>query len=603
MLRHGQFRFRPPHTVLIMQNSAEADRRHVGVFREESGQHLVRLAEKGGRRSVAVPHKHINGASSGDLVLVERLPGRSKQAKVVERLGNEGQKLSPSLIALKANGIPHEFPAAIFADARDAVRSAAPAGDDLTRIPFLTIDPSDARDRDDAVCAEPDGNPANPGGHIVWVAIADVSRLVEAGSELDREARLRGNSTYFPDMTVPMLPPELCENACSINAGFERQCIVVRIAVDREGKRLSHEFRRGRIRSRAALDYVRAQSIADGEYRPKLEELRQLIGRLWDAYAALKVEREQRSPLNLDIPERRISLAQSGGVKAIMKEERLDSHRLIEEFMILANVCAAETLLQAKFLSLRRVHEDPVGERIAELARTAVASGLPFAHGNRTTTRRLNELLERAERAECSDHVCLAVLRSLNLARYSTAPAGHFGLNLPNYVHFTSPIRRYADLVVHRMLIRVAGMGPDGISDREIKALDGIAGHISMTERRSASAEREAHARFAADYLSGKVGAEFEAMVTGVARHGIFVRLDGIGAEGIIRRAALGLGRQRFNRDAGILSIAGSGKSYRAGMRLRVRLAGAEAFSGSVEFVPADGDGSARASRKRRRRK
>ena len=577
----------------------------MGIFSGEPGMNFVRLAQKGGRRKVRIAARHTKGAHDGELVLVERLPGLARQAKVIERLVEEESRPPFSLIAIKAHGIPHEFPATALEQARKAAGAAQVAGTDLTHIPFLTVDPVDARDRDDAVCAKSDTDPANPGGHVIWVAVADVARLVPSGSELDLEARMRGNSTYFPDVTVPMLPPSLCEDACSLTEGTDRPCMVVRIVIDADGNRLSHEFARGTVRSRAALHYSQAQSIADGRLSDGDPHLAGLIDRLWAAFRALESASRRREPLRIELPERRIRLTVSGSAEGVYREERLDSHRLIEEFMVLANVCAAQTLESLKFRTLRRVHEEPDRERIGELARTAVSCGLPFALGNRTSTGRLNELLQRAREADCEDHISLAVLRSMNQAHYSTALAGHFGLNLKSYSHFTSPIRRYADLVVHRALIGALGLGPDGLTDEELSMLDATAAHVSMTERRSVAAEREAFDRFTAQHFADRIGEEFDGTIVGTARQGAFVRLDETGSEGIIRRSDLGNGRIRFNRDSGVLSEDGSNRAFRSGRRIRVRLVHAEPVTGSLQFAPVDGPkqgrGGGRTGRRARR--
>ncbi len=586
----------------MKRKTPDPNRRRVGIFRNESGKGYVRLAEKGGRRRVAIPSRYRNGTAGGELVVVQQLPGRERQARIVERLGERESSAPFSLIAIKANDVPCEFPDSAMAEARAVVQSNSMPEADLTGIPFITIDPPDARDRDDAVCAEPDMDPANAGGHIVWVAVADVARFVTGGSELDRQARLRGNSTYFPDLTVPMLPADLCENACSLHEGAERACIVVRAVIDRDGNRLSHEFRRGRIRSRAALHYAQAQTIADtGASTDAGREVPPLVGRLWAAFRSLENASRRREPLRLELAERRIRLSASGHVESVITESRLDSHRLIEEFMVLANVCAAETLDGKQFRTLSRVHAEPDGERIAELARTAVSCELPLATGSRMTTRRVNELLGRAEHSDCRDIISLAVLRSMNQARYSTAPARHFGLNLRRYAHFTSPIRRYADLVVHRSLIRALDLGQDGLTDSEMTELDRMADHVSMTERRSMAAEREAHDRFAAQFMVDRVGAVFDGTVTGTARQGVFVRLQDTGSEGLIRRSKLGKGRFHYNRVSGTLFDLTSGRSYRPGMPIRVRLSEAEPISGTLQFELPDEDERAGPGRFRQR--
>ncbi len=583
------------------------DKRHrqVGVFEHSLGRQVVRLAEKGGRRRVSIPPGQAGGAKAGELVVVEALPGRQRRARIIGKLDEDTNRPPYSLMAIKAHDIPHEFPKRVLAEAKEAVPARFPADADLTSIPFVTIDPPDARDRDDAVCAEPDLSPENPGGHIIHIAIADVARFVTEAGAIDQEAQLRGNSTYFPDLTVPMLPPALCEEACSLEAGKDRYCLVASIVIHRDGNHLRHKFQRGLIRSRAALHYTEAQAIADSAVPKGRTSVVEHVNRLWAAYRVLENASRRREPLQLELAESGIRVSGRGEVESVQLEDRLDSHRLIEEFMILANVCAAETIHEARSPGISRIHEEPERERIAELARTAVACGLPFSPGVRATTRRMNELLQRADAAACREHINLAVLRSMAQARYSTDPAGHFGLNLRRYLHFTSPIRRYADLLVHRILIRILNLGPGGISDEGMASLAGAARHLSATERRSVAAEREARDRFLAAFLEQRVGAEFDGTIVGAARQGLFVRLKDTGAEGMIHRSRLG--HARYNRANCTLRVGVTGRIIRTGMQLRVRLVEAEPLSGTLQFELAGTDSpqatNGRGQRPLRRRK
>ena len=569
----------------------EPGSRGVGVFESRAGKSFVRLAAKGGRKKFPVQSRHDGDAVPGDLVVVELLPGRSRRARVLERLPKTGGSAQHSLVAVKAHGIPEEFSPEALREVQSERPAAGETDDDLTCIPFLTIDPPDARDRDDAVHAEPDPEPSNAGGHVIRVAIADVARFVPSGGALDREALRRGNSTYFPDRVVPMLPPALCEDLCSLNEGCKRYCLGVRIVIDAGGNRISHRFFRGVMCSKAALEYEDAQRLAGGGRLPERNgDIVSVIKQLWAAFRSLEVAMSRRQPLRLGMTEFRVALSGAGEIEAIRPEARLEAHRLIEEFMVLANRCAAETLEDQTTAALHRVHDEPDKERISDLARTAVSFGFPFAKGSKTTTSRINQLLDRAADSDCRDHIHLAVLRSMSQAHYSTTSAGHFGLNLRHYTHFTSPIRRYADLVVHRALIQSLGLEPRERSIDDKSGLDQVARHVSMTERRSATAEREVREKFAADFLSDRIGSEFCGTVSGTARAGLFVRLDETGSEGLLPCANLGVGPFRHDRDAGRLTDVFSGKSYRAGMRLSVRLLEAEPLSGALRFEPAEAD-------------
>ncbi|MEM9781562.1 MAG: VacB/RNase II family 3'-5' exoribonuclease, partial [Pseudomonadota bacterium] len=455
---------------------------------------------------------------------------------------------------------------------------------------LLTIDPADARDHDDAVCATADDDPANPGGHVIWVAIADVAFYVRPGSTLDAEARRRGNSTYFPDRVAPMLPERLSADLCSLMPGVDRPCLAQRLVIDAEGNRIRHSFHRGVMRSPAALSYEQAQAAADGQPDAETAPLVETAIRpLWAAYRALARARDRRQPLDLDLPERRVELSDDGRVLGVSRRARLDAHRLIEEFMIQANVSAAETLQRRKTGLLYRVHEEPAEEKLEALRETVDSIGLTLAKGQVLKTRHLNALLGAAADSPHADVVNLSVLRAQTQAYYAPENLGHFGLALGAYAHFTSPIRRYADLVVHRGLITALGLGKDGVP-ADLRGADGLAHlretgeHISRTERRSMEAERDTNDRYLASYLAEREGAEFRGRITGVQRFGVFVALEETGADGLLPVRALG--DEYFQHDDRIPALIGelSGQVFTIGQWLTVRLVEAVPVTGGLLF-------------------
>jgi ribonuclease R len=468
--------------------------------------------------------------------------------------------------------------------AADAMKPAGLKGrTDLRDMPLITIDPSDARDHDDACFAHADDAPDNVGGHIVWVAIADVAHYVTAGSALDKEARLRGNSSYFPDRVVPMLPDRLSGDLCSLHEGVPRACLAVRMQLDAEGTKISHRFERGLMRSAASLTYQEVQAAVDGTPNDKCAPLLEaVIAPLYAAYGALVTARDQRQPLNLDLPERKVILGEDGVVQSVNFSERLDAHRLIEEFMVLANVAAAETLIAKKQPLLFRVHEEPSVEKMESLRATAQSAGFNMAKGQVLKTAHLNRLLDQAAGTDEAELINISTLRSMTQAYYSPVNFGHFGLALGCYAHFTSPIRRYADLVVHRALISAHGWGADGLSPEQIDLLEQTGQQISTTERRSMMAERDTTDRYLAAYLSERMGSEFSGRISGIARFGVFVRLDDSGADGLIPIRSLG--REFFHFDAETTTLTGSdtGLIIGIGQPVTVRLVEAAPVTGGI---------------------
>ncbi|MGR3321733.1 MAG: ribonuclease R [Pseudooceanicola sp.] len=564
-------------------------RRILGVFRKGAEGGRIMPIDKGADLEWMVPPGAVSGAKDGELVEAEQSGPKSRmglpRARIVNRLGDPSAPRAVSLIAIHQHGIPDAFPDSAIEEA-DRMKPAGLAGrEDLRDMPLITIDPSDARDRDDACYAEADTDPKNEGGHVLWVAIADVAHYVTPGSALDREARKRGNSTYFPDRVVPMLPDRLSGDLCSLHEGVPRASLAVRMQLSAEGEKLSHSFHRGLMRSVASLTYQEVQAAMDGQANDKTAPLLDsVIKPLFAAYAALKSAREDRQPLNLDLPERRIVLTEDGHVASVNFRDRLDAHKLIEEFMVTANVAAAETLIAKKSPLLFRVHEEPNEDKLDALRETAEASGYVLAKGQVLQTRHLNALLDQAAGSDQAELINMATLRSMTQAYYSPENFGHFGLALRNYAHFTSPIRRYSDLIVHRALISAHGWGKDGLSPQEIEDLEATAKHISDTERRSMAAERDTTDRYLAAYLSERVGDELTGRISGVARFGAFVRLDETGADGLIPIRSIGREFFHFDRESETLMGADTGLLIAPGQRVTVRLAQAVPVTGGLEL-------------------
>lgn len=573
-------------------------RKILGVFRKTAEGGRIVPIDKGSDREWTVGSDVTGGAKDGELVEAEQAGPKGRmglpRARVVNRLGDPSAPKAVSLIAIHQHGIPDDFPDATVAEADAAEPAGLKGRKDLTDIPLITIDPADARDHDDAVYAHADDDPKNEGGHVVWVAIADVAHYVTPGSELDREARKRGNSTYFPDRVVPMLPDRLSGDLCSLHEGVARACIAVRMVLDAKGRKISHRFHRGIMRSAASLNYTEVQAAQDGEVSDKVAPfMDDVIAPLYAAYEATKTAREMRQPLELDLPERKIMLSDDGQVTSVAFAERLDAHRLIEEFMVLANVAAAEELIHKKQPLLFRVHEEPSPEKLDALREVATASGFTLAKGQVLKTEHLNRLLKQAEGSDFTELMNLTTLRSMTQAYYNRENFGHFGLALKNYAHFTSPIRRYADLIVHRALISAHGWGKDGLSTADEETLDETAQHISDTERRSMAAERDTKDRYLAAYLSDRVGNEFGGRISGIARFGVFVKMDETGADGLIPIRSLG--REYFHYDQETQTLMGSDTGLRIGIgqRVTVRLAEATPVTGGVMLELLDIEGTA----------
>jgi ribonuclease R len=561
----------------------------IGLYRAKShGGGVVEPTSRKEKNDYIVEKHDAGKATEGDLVRIQAKPGKGygpRRARVVEVVGRFDDPRSASLIALHTHGVPDEFPQAVLDDAASVKPLAAPR-DDLTRIPLITIDPEDARDHDDAVYAEPDGPPGSKnGGWRVIVAIADVSAYVRPGSALDREAYRRGNSTYFPDRVAPMLPEHLSADLCSLKEGELRETLAVEMFFNENGRKTSHRFIRGKMRSAAKLSYRQAQDAIDGNPDAKTQPLLDnVLKPLWAAYACVDRARKAREPLELDLPERRVRIDAEGKIASITLRDRFDAHKLIEEFMIQANVCAAETLEEKKSPLVYRVHEPPSEEKLHNLGLFLPTVGLNWAKGQPPTGARFNKILSDIRGTENEGLVNEMILRSQSQARYDNENLGHFGLNLPKYAHFTSPIRRYSDLIVHRALIRALKLGPDGSREEDMVRLEEQAEHVTMTERRSMSAEREAIDRYLVIFMSDKIGATFQGRIAGVTRAGLFVKLKETGADGFCPAARLSDEYWIYDEVYAALVGQRSGKRYEMGMDVDVKLLEATPLTGGLLF-------------------
>ncbi|RWM29306.1 ribonuclease R [Mesorhizobium sp.] len=578
----------PAYTGRVMKIFEKRSEAVLGIFRVlKDGSFRIEPVERR-QPELIVDKEFQNGAKNGDLVEVE--PARASRyglphAKVLAVLGSLTSEKAVSMIAIHAHDIPHVFPADVIAEAGAAKPAALAGREDWRELPLVTIDPADAKDHDDAVFAMPDTDGKNPGGVVVTVAIADVAAYVRYGTPLDREALKRGNSVYFPDRVVPMLPERISNDLCSLREGEDRPAIAVRMTFSAEGRKLKHSFHRIMMKSAAKLAYPQAQAAIDGtpdkKTRPILDSV---LKPLWDAYAVLKRGRDARQPLELELPERKILLKPDGTVDRVIVPERLDAHKLIEEFMIQANVAAAETLEGKKESLVYRIHDAPSLAKQESLREFLATLSLSLARGAQMRPSQFNGILERVRGADNEALVNEVVLRSQSQAEYSPKNIGHFGLNLKRYAHFTSPIRRYADLIVHRGLIAALGLGPGGLTQPEADRLEEVAALISATERRAMAAERDTVDRLIAAYLAERINDTFDARISGVTKAGLFVQLPQYGADGFIPVSSLNGDYYIYDETARSLYGERTGKGYQLADRVEVRLLEVAPMAGAMRF-------------------
>jgi ribonuclease R len=556
---------------------------------------VVKLAQSGGRiepvdrkqREMVLSPDDAGKVKDGDLVSVSvARAGRFglDAARVREVIGNMKSEKAVSMIAIHAHGIPYVFPPEALREAEAAKPAPLKDREDWRAEPLLTIDPADAKDHDDAVMAVPDPDPANPGGFIATVAIADVAWYVRPGSALDREALKRGNSVYFPDRVVPMLPERISNDLCSLREGEDRPAIAVRMVFNSAGRKLRHRFHRIMMRSAARLSYVEAQDAFDGKSVDRYGHIERALADLWNAYGVLKRGREEREPLELELPERKIVVGKDGNIERVITPERLESHRLIEEFMIQANVAAAESLEAKKSPLVYRIHDQPSLAKLEALREFLKSIEMSLPKGGNLRPSNFNLILDRARGSEHESLLHEVVLRSQAQAEYHPANIGHFGLNLRRYAHFTSPIRRYADLIVHRALIRSLGLGEGGLQTGIEDRLPEIAAQISAAERRAMIAERDTVDRLVANWLADRVGARFAGRISGVTRAGLFVKLDETGADGFVPMRSLGADYFTFDEARHAVIGSRTGEMHRLGDRVDVKLVEAAPLAGALRF-------------------
>ena len=565
----------------------EGPQRIVGVLSKASNGWRLQSTNRRERGEYILHAKTRFDLREGDLAVAEVSGGGKRfgprEAKLIEILGDMNAVGAVSLIAIATHDIPTDFSKAALEEA-DAAKPVT-LGDrtDLRDIPLVTIDGPDARDFDDAVFAEADKD----GWHLI-VAIADVSHYVKTNSALDKAAYQRGNSTYFPDRVVPMLPEALSNELCSLKPNVDRACMAAHLWLDKEGELVRWKFVRGVMRSKARLTYEQVQQAVDGTPDNLTEPLLEpVIKPLYGAYRCLLAARGKRGTLELDLPERKVEI-ENGRVKTIKVRERLDSHKLIEEFMICANVAAAAQLENKGGICLYRIHDKPSEMKLDALRDFLDSLGISLVPMKQLHPRFLTQILENSAGGEHAQVINEMMLRSQAQAVYSPDNIGHFGLALAKYAHFTSPIRRYADLVVHRGLIRACKLGDDGLINDEMSSLEETAEHISTTERRSSAAERDATDRFITLFMMDRVGATFPARISGVARFGLFARLDETGADGIIPINSLP--DDYYFHDESRQALVGkrTKRVYQLAQTVMVRLEQADRLTGGMSFSIVD---------------
>jgi ribonuclease R len=589
----------------IIRAVAPAPERVLGIYRPDQEGGRIEPTDRKVRTEFRVAASNSGGARAGEVVLADILEQRRfglPEAKIVERLGDSADPRSFSLIAIHAHGIPTQFPPEALALAAEARPVPLGQREDLRKVPLVTIDGADARDFDDAVWAEPD--PENEGGFHAIVAIADVSWYVRPGDALDRAAHERGNSVYFPDRVVPMLPEELSNELCSLKPQVDRAAVAVHLQIGADGQLVRHRFVRGLMRSAARLTYEEAQAAIEGRPSDQARALvKPVLEPLYAIYRALAEAREKRGTLDLDLPERSILLDEAGHVARIEPHRRLDSHRLIEELMIAANVAAAETLERLKQPCMYRVHDAPDPAKLVALREfldSIGIAGLRLAKGQVVRPHHFTQILKKAQGTPYVTLVNQLVLRSQAQAVYSPKNIGHFGLALRRYAHFTSPIRRYADLLVHRALVTGHRWGEGGLEPVDAGAFAHIGEQVSMTERRASAAERSASDRYLAAFLADRVGGTFPGRVSGVTRAGLFVTLDETGADGLMPMRSLP--GDYYVHDEAHHRLVGrrTRRAFTLGDRLTVRLAEANSVTGSLLFALDDDDAPRKPHKPRR---
>ncbi len=575
------------YSAKSIRRISEAPTHILGVLIKIEGELRVQPTDRRQKKEMIVRPDDSMDAQAGELVRAEVLPGKRlglRYAKINERLESMSSPGAISLIAIHQYDIPTEFSDDAKKIANDAKAHTLGQRSDLRHIPFITIDGADARDFDDAVFAELDEDEKNPGGWHLIVAIADVAAYISTGDALDKEAQKRGNSVYFPDRVVPMLPEALSNGWCSLVPNEERPCIAAHLWIDKNGHLLGHSFVRGLMISHARTTYEQVQAAKDGQPDELTAPLvNKIIAPLYGAFHVLDKYRQNRSALELEVPERKVVIGEDGKIASITPRQRLESHKLIEEFMITANVAAAQSLEKNKQPCVYRIHDRPSPEKLGAFTQFLETLEYNFAKGQVIKPIQFNQILRKVAKTPNSHMINQMVLRSQAQAEYSPVNIGHFGLALSRYCHFTSPIRRYSDLLVHRALINANKLGDDGLKENG-DGFKELGTHLCSTERRAASAERDAINRYIAGHLSTCIGSIFNARNNGVTRFGLFVTLDETGADGLVPISSLAGDYYDLDTTGHLLIGQNSGNIYQLGQAVEVMLREATPVSGGLVF-------------------
>ncbi|MEO0440409.1 MAG: ribonuclease R [Pseudomonadota bacterium] len=584
----------------MMKKLAQSSDMLMGIVeKDERDRFWLKPVDRKIRRST--PISDLGDAEVGNLVLAEPT-GRGSQikARVKDVLGDPFAPKSFSLIAIHKYDIPNRFPERVENEAKQVTSLSLDEQkrEDLRHLPIVAIDPADARDHDDAIWAEPDDDKSNPGGFKALIAIADVSYYVRPGSLIDKEAYKRGNSVYFPDRVVPMLPEALSTDVCSLKQDVDRAALVCHLTIDSKGQVTSSRFTRAIVRLAGNIAYEDAQAAIDGDIEHDLKS--SALKPLWACWKLLAKARDNREPLNLDLPEKRVVLDDEGRIAEIAIRDRLDAHRLVEDFMIAANVAAAKMLESHKSPLIYRVHETPSREKLIALKDYLKSFEISFAMGQVIKPGVFNQLISKVDDEDLLPLVMEQILRSQTQAYYGHQNMGHFGLSLGSYAHFTSPIRRYADLIVHRALVSACKLEQPAPKNRDIPKetgldadsagrLDRISEKISQLERRAMMAERETVDRYISAHLSSHVGQVLKCRITGVQNFGFFATVEELGGDGLVPVRTLGIERFDYDEQKHMLTGIDSGTSYAIGQKLELRLVEANPATGSLLFELPEG--------------
>lgn len=582
------------HVAHVMKKLERSADLVLGVVKAVGERLFLSPVDKRERREFVITD--LKDAQPGDLVLAEP-SGKAPRftARVDAVLGDPFAPRSFSMIAIHKHGLRDEFRESAIEEAKQVATIDLGAREDLTHLPIVAIDPEDARDHDDAIWA----SPREGGGWDAIVAIADVSFYVRPGSELDREARARGNSVYFPDRVVPMLPHELSSDICSLKEGKVRAALACHLVVGADGALKEWRFTRAKICVAANIAYENAQAAMDlraakaipveGSGLVDAALVESALVPLWDCWTALLAARNRREPLELDLPERRVVLDEKGRIMSVAPRERLDAHRLVEDYMIAANVAAAKALEKKKAPVMYRIHEAPGREKLTALKDYLATFGVEFALGQVIKPATFNHVLARVGEHDARPEIMEQVLRTQMQARYGPEALGHFGLALPSYAHFTSPIRRYADLLVHRALVSSYKLGEGGLPGADADNFVAIGEAISMLERRAMEAERDTIDRYVAAFLADRVGQILPCRISGVQPFGFFATVEGLGGDGLVPAAILGSEYFRYDEKARALIGDDTGTTFRQGQKIELKLSEANPASGALKFELPEG--------------